>query len=499
MENFDNEFNQQPPVEPKAETQVSPEPQVEPQPVYQEEQRTATETESHEPWQQSAYHGAGVGQREAPFVNGPYVPYYGYPPMSQHPHHAQPWRQQPWTDPYQQPTAAPAKAKKKNNTGKKVFRTILSCILTVALIAAGCCITASVCNSYWKEQNELLLQNMNDKIAALQQQIDNKKPSEESGGSLTPGQTLTATQIYQQNVNSVVAITCTVRTNNGGQVYEGRNSGTGFIITEDGYIVTNHHVIEGATKITVTLANGTSFAARLIGSNDTNDVAVIKVENASGFRAVKLGSSGAMQVGDQVVAIGNALGELSASLTVGYVSGMDRDISTDGTVINMIQTDAAINSGNSGGPLFNAKGEVIGITTAKYSGTTSSGASIEGISFAIPLDDVIDMIEDLRDFGYIKSAYLGVMVWEVDATIAATYNLPQGVYVEEVTFGSCAQTAGVRAKDIIIELGGYTIRTMNDLSRALRAYEAGETVTIVVWRAGQEMILNITLDEKPAQ
>jgi serine protease Do len=206
-----------------------------------------------------------------------------------------------------------------------------------------------------------------------------------------------------------------------------------------------------------------------------------------------------MQVGDQVVAIGNALGELSSSLTVGYVSGVDRDITTDGTVINMIQTDAAINSGNSCGPLFNAKGEVIGITTAKYSGTTSSGASIEGISFAIPLDDVIDMIEDLRDYGYIKSAYLGVMVWEVDATVADTYNLPQGVYVEEVTAGACADRAGVHAKDIIVELGGYTVRSMNDLSRALRAYEAGETVTIVVWRAGQQVILKVTLDEKPIQ
>ena len=435
--------------------------------------------------EQTFYSGAGVGQKEMPFANG--VETAGCVEQPQATPH-QPW--QPWVAAANEP-----KPKKKEN---RVLRTVVSAVLIVALVIVSCSITANVCNSYWKEANNLLLQNMGEKLAALQQQIDEQKGDVEGGGVLQPGQTLTAAQIYQQNVSSVVAITCTIRNVNNGNVQEGRSAGTGFVITENGYIVTNHHVIEGATKISVTLHDGTQYAALLVGSNSTNDVAVIKV-NAVGLNHVTLGSSSAMQVGDQVVAIGNALGELSSSLTVGYISGMDRDITTDGTVINMIQTDAAINSGNSGGPLFNAKGEVIGITTAKYSGTTSSGASIEGISFAIPLDDVIDMIEDLRDYGYIKSAYLGVMVWEVDATVAETYNLPRGVYVEDVTIGACAARAGVQPKDIIVELGGYTIRTMNDLSRALRSHEAGETVTIVVWRAGQQLVLTITLDEKPAQ
>ncbi len=467
MENYEHELNDR--VQPEPAPQ--PEPQPEPQP------------------QQTCYHGAGVGQREAPFANGPYATYYGY---------RQPvYPQQPW-QPYDQQPAAPQPVKpKKRKKGGKVWRAILCSVLTAVLVVAGCGVTANICNSYWKEQNALILQNMQDKVNALQQQLDDKLLGVESGGTLTPGSTLTAAQIYEQNAKSVVAITCTVRgTNSYGQVVEGQSSGTGFIITEDGYIVTNHHVIEGATKINVTLSDGFTYAAVLVGSNDTNDVALLKA-NATGLRPVKLGSSRAMQVGDQVVAIGNALGELSSSLTVGYVSGIDRDITTDGTVINMIQTDAAINSGNSGGPLFNAKGEVIGITTAKYSGTTSSGASIEGISFAIPMDDVIDMIEDLRDFGYIKSAYLGVMVQEVDPEVAETYNFPQGVYVKEVTAGACAEKAGVQAKDIIIELGGYKVRTLNDLSRALRALEPGETVTIMVWRSGQQLILDITLDSKP--
>ena len=480
MENQENEIIQPVPEQPAAQAQHVPQP--DPQPAPQSEPQ----------WQQSFYHGAGVGQRETPYGQSPYATYHGY---------RQPWQTPPQWQGYQQnwqPPVQPQNQPEKKKKGGKVWRTILCTVLILALVVSCCGATAYLCNQYWQEQYDLIKQNMADKLTALQQQIDDNQIKVESGGSLGDGQTLTAAQIYQQNVNSVVAITCAVRkTNSAGQIVESHTSGTGFVITENGYIVTNHHVIDDATKITVTMSNGMEYAAVLVGSNDTNDVAVIKV-GATALDPVTIGSSSAMQVGDQVVAIGNALGELSSSLTVGYISGMDRDVSTDGTVINMIQTDAAINSGNSGGPLFNAKGEVIGITTAKYSGTTTSGASIEGISFAIPMDDVIDMIEDLRDFGYIKSAFLGVMVWEVDATVAATYNLPQGVYVEEVTPGYCAEKAGVRAKDIIVELGGYTIKTMNDLSRALRSYEAGETVTIVVWRSGQEIILNITLDEKPA-
>ena len=464
MENFEQEINQQPTAEP----QPQPAPgQVPPQ---------------------GYYHGAGVGQRETPCG----YQTYGYQPPYQQPSQPSaghnPW--QPW-----QATAPTSKPKQKKD--RKLLRAIIASVVTAALVVTGCAMTAGFCNRYWKEQNSLLLQNMQDKVSALQQQINNMRPSGDGAGSLEPGQNLTATQIYQQNVDSVVAITCIVRTNVNGTVQEGRNAGSGFIISKDGYIVTNHHVIEGASKITVTLSSGNEVSATLVGSDATNDVALIKA-NAYNLDPVTLGSSKQLQVGDQVVAIGNALGELSSSLTVGYVSGINRDITTDGTVINMIQTDAAINSGNSGGPLFNARGEVIGITTAKYSGTTSSGAIIEGISFAIPLDDVMGILDDLQEFGYIKTCYLGVMVREVDPEVSDAYGLPRGVYVEEVTPGVCAHRAGVQAKDIIIELGGYQIRSMNDLSRALRAHEPGQTVTMVVWRAGQQVVMDITLDEKPA-
>ena len=430
-----------------------------------EQQPAAEETEGF-------YHGAGVGQVE---VTAPQE-----------------------ADP--EPVSPEAvKTRKKLKFWAKALKITVASVLILALVAGGCFLSVQITNRYWYVQFALLQQSMREQYTALQGQIEANKPTGEGSGTLTePQETLSAAEIYRRNVNSVVAIICQVRVTENDKVLQKQSAGTGFIITHDGYIVTNHHVIEGATQVMVTLHDGRTYNAAIVGSNDTNDVAVIKVQAQDLFPVV-LGISRQLQVGDQVVAIGNALGEFSASLTVGFVSGMDRDVTTDGTVINMIQTDAAINSGNSGGPLFNARGEVIGITTAKYSGTSSSGASIEGIGFAVPMDDVIDMIQDLRDFGYIRSAYLGVMCWEVDAKVALTYNLPRGVYVEGVTAGFCAEKAGVQPKDIIVTLGGYRIETMNDLSRALRSLDAGSTVIITVWRAGQEVLLSITLDEKPAQ
>ena len=157
----------------------------------------------------------------------------------------------------------------------------------------------------------------------------------------------------------------------------------------------------------------------------------------------------------------------------------------------------SIKSCNSVGPLFNSRGEVVGITTSKYSGTTSSGASIEGIGFAIPMDDVIGMLEDLRQYGYITGAYLGVMVRDVTMEVHQFYGLPLGVYVDSVNVGSCAHKAGIWAKDIIIRLGGYDVENMTDLTRALRKFKAGEESTVTIWRSGVEMVLEVVFDEKP--
>ncbi len=215
-----------------------------------------------------------------------------------------------------------------------------------------------------------------------------------------------------------------------------------------------------------------------------------------------IGSSDALIVGDQVVAIGNPLGELTNSLTVGYVSAKERMVSTDGTVITMMQTDAAINPGNSGGPLFNMKGEVVGITTAKYSGTTSSGASIEGIGFAIPIDDVMELLDDLKAFGYVKGAYMAVMVSDMDsqtAALAETYGLPVGPIIQSTEHGGAANRAGIQKGDIVTHVGDTRVQSVTELTRALRDYEPGDTSTITVYRSGERHVLEITFDERPAQ
>ena len=404
----------------------------------------------------------------------------------------------------EEPIPAPQKNqpnKQHKGTAKNVLKRALWAVLIVALVAGSCIATASYLNRYWAGVNQHTEERFQAQLNDLQQQIKDSSftgngnsisgtPNTGVGDGLTPG------QVYAQNVKTVVAISNQVTTNIYGQASETASSGTGFIISEDGYIVSNYHVVEGATTLTVITWDGTEYTAKFIGGDEPNDLAVLKIE-ATGLQAAKLGSSDDMIVGDMVAAIGNPLGELTSTLTVGYVSAMNRDVNTSGAQINMIQTDAAINPGNSGGPLFNMKGEVIGITTAKYSGTTNSGASIEGIGFAIPLDDVINKITDLRDVGYITGAYLGVMVQDADPSLSY-YGIPMGAFVREVTPGSCAQAAGILAKDIIVAVGDREIGGLNDLSRAMQTFQAGDVTTITVWRGGQKLQLEITLDAKPA-
>ena len=389
----------------------------------------------------------------------------------------------------------PKEAKKKTGTGK----VILCALLVAVILIVACTVTAEVVNRSWENRVSNLTLAMNDRQAALQEQIDALQDrnhnystgAAEADGGMTPG------QVYAQNVQAVVAITSYVEQYDFGQygVYE--SFGSGFILSADGYVVSNYHVVEGGTSIEVTTEAGDVYDAELIGFDATNDIALLKVD-AQDLPHVTVGSSDALYVGDQVLAIGNPLGELTSTLTVGYVSAKDRVVTTDGSTINMLQTDAAINSGNSGGPLFNMQGEVVGITTAKYSGTSSSGASIEGIGFAIPMDDVIGMIEDLRDYGYITGAYLGVMVRDVSAS-SIKDGLPAGAFIEEITPGYAAEKAGLKARDIITNLGGYDITNVTELTRMLRKFEAGDTVSITVYRSGVELQLSITLDEKPVE
>lgn len=397
----------------------------------------------------------------------------------------------------QHPVSQPAEPViPQHNREKKrpLFRTLVSVALVLALVAGGCGLTYSVINSQWEEKTAMdaaALEQMKQKLNVLQVTPTENLSYAAEAGMMSPK------LVYQNNAKSVVGISSTVQSVSfGGQTRQGTSTGSGFILTEDGYVVTNYHVVEGAISVKVVM-DSEEYKAEVVGYDSLNDVAVVKID-AKGLPAVTLGSSDNLSIGDMVVAIGNPLGSLTATLTVGYVSGKDRQVSTDSqTVINMIQTDAAINSGNSGGPLFNMYGEVVGITSAKYSGTTSSGASIEGISFAIPIDDVMNIIGDLRDFGYVTGAYLGVNVLDTDASAAALYGLPTGSYVESVVENGSAERAGVQPKDIIIGLGEYEVSNRSELTRTLRRFKAGDTTTITVIRSGERITMDITLDEKP--
>lgn len=422
-------------------------------------------------------------------------------------------QEMPTEEPVEQPAAEPEvvcqeqeavseEPVKKKKRGAKIFRAILSCFLTLVIVAAGSGATAVYLHKYWGDEikrNEQLIHQMELTISDLQQQIqDNSFTGNGNSVSGTPNtnaEGMTPAQVYAQNVKSVVAISATVTENVLGQTTQGTSTGSGFVLSENGYVVTNYHVVENASSVAVTTYDGMQHPAKMIGGDSSNDIAVLKIE-VQGLQPVKLGSSDDLIVGDQVVAIGNPLGELTSTLTVGYISARDRDVNTDGSVINMLQTDAAINSGNSGGPLFNMKGEVVGITTAKYSGTTNSGATIEGIGFAIPMDDVLKKITDLRDYGFITGAALGVMVHDMDRKTAEYYGLPMGAYVVEVVAGNCAAAAGVMPKDIIIAVGDDMVTSLNELSRVLEQYSGGEQTTITVWRGGKEVVLNITLDPR---
>lgn len=436
--------------------------------------------------QEEEYEPDRSTRKESPFADSPYV-------MDHAARTEGTWTgDQSWQTPSAQP-----KSSGKHRGG--IWKPVVAALLAVVLLAGGCGITAFAVNSYWEGRTAALTSEMNDKIAELEKQIGRNGSTgvSVSGTAVASGDGLTPGEVYARNVGAVVAISSEATvTNIYGQRSKTASSGSGFIATEDGYVVTNYHVVTGAEKLTVITYDAKQYDAVLVGYDSVNDLAVLKIDG-EGLQCVTFGSSSNLIVGDQVVAIGNPLGELTNTLTVGYVSAVDRDVTTSGTVISMIQTDAAINSGNSGGPLFNMKGEVVGITTAKYSGTSSSGASIEGIGFAIPIDDLMGMINDLTQVGYITGAYLGVMVKDMDAGAASAYGLPMGAYVQEVVSGNCAQTAGVQAKDIIVAVGEYEVGSVSDLTRVLRNFHGGDTTTITVCRAGAQLKLDITLDEKP--
>lgn len=306
---------------------------------------------------------------------------------------------------------------------------------------------------------------------------------------------MTAAQVYAANVHSTVGITTSVTTNFWGYQSTSAASGSGFIISPDGYILTNYHVIEESDSITVTLYSGQSHEAQVIGYDESNDIAVLKVE-ATQLPPVILGDSDNLNIGDDVLAIGNPLGELTFSLTAGKISAKDREVTfSNGVMMNLLQTDCAINSGNSGGALFNLYGEVIGVTNAKYSGSSQGSASIDNIGFAIPLNSIRGIIESIIEKGYVSKPYIGVSVTDTPQEYQF-YGLPQGAAVRSIEPDSPAAQADLQPGDIITNINGEAITGSKELVRYLRSCTIGQELKLTLYRKGDTLELTVVVGEQ---
>ena len=387
-------------------------------------------------------------------------------------------------DPNRVPVQPPVQPKKQgffHRTAVKVTALILACAVAGGLAGWG---GAAIANS-GSSGKTTIQQSDRQPVTVQVKKVD--------------GQTkMDPATVYASVVNSAVSINCSATsTNIFGQQTQTASSGSGFIITEEGYVVTNYHVVSGASSVQVTLYNGDTYDATVIGGDSDYDVAVLKI-NASGLQPVTLGESADVNVGDTVLAIGNPLGELTFSMSQGIVSSCDRAINVDGTPFNMIQVDCSINPGNSGGPLVNLYGEVVGIVSAKYSSYSST--TVEGLGFAIPISDVRSIITDLMENGAVTDkAYMAITAGTMNEQMAAQFNIDvtEGVFVYSVVEGGAGEKAGLRLGDVITKMGDKTLTSRQDLSAAMKGYRAGDTVTLTVYRGGQYIEVELTFDAQP--
>ncbi len=278
------------------------------------------------------------------------------------------------------------------------------------------------------------------------------------------------------------------------------SSGSGFIVTTDGYVVTNYHVVEAGDTYKVKIGEDIEYDAQLTGYDESSDLAVLKIQSSDTFEPVVIGDSDALQVGEMAIAIGSPLGEeLNNSVTVGYISAKDRDVSSNGINIKMLQTDAAINPGNSGGPLLDSSGTVIGINTLKsnLAGYDSQGNAIssEGIGFAIPISDAMPIIEEIISTGSYSRPAMGISYAVIDEATATRNNLPEGIIIVEIVSNSPAQKAGLEVDDIITSMDGTAIQSSADLNSALSTKQIGDKINLKVVRDGNEIDIELTLED----
>lgn len=421
-----------------------------------------------------------------------------------------------WYDEYQQNGSRQQSSVQQPRRGVSI-PALIACMLVTALL--GGALGGFLMRASAENQEASLPEATGQPVLATPQATDESGASTAGKGSVsslltqgTAGGVYTRAQIVEVGAPSVVGIDVEFMSqsnygsgfdyffgygsgSSGSQVQTG--SGSGVIITSDGYIVTCNHVVEGASKITVVLSDETSHEAKVVGTDARNDLAVIKIE-ASGLTPATLGDSDMLTVGEDVVAIGNPLGELRGTSTGGMVSALGRQVSVEGTEMTLIQHDAAVSPGSSGGGLFNASGSLIGIVNAK-----ASSNNAEGIGFAIPVNSVKQIISDLIEHGYVKGrAYLGVLTQNV--TLRAEqggwggyfgYGGTSCVQVGQVVAGSAAESAGIQAGDLILAVGEEQITSTDALSKAIGAYNAGDQATLTIQRDGQQMQVDVTFGE----
>lgn len=293
--------------------------------------------------------------------------------------------------------------------------------------------------------------------------------------------------IYSRNIPSVVSISCTLP--------GGSSTGTGVILSDLGHIVTNAHVVEKALSVTVQLTDDRIFSAQIVGSDEISDLAVLRID-ATDLVKAEFGDSTQLRIGDTVVAIGDPLGvEFRGTYTNGIISGIDRDVDVDGRTMTLIQTNAALNSGNSGGPLINCYGQVIGINTMKI-GAFTDAAGVEGLGFAIPSATVKSIVEQIISQGYVSGRpTLGIEGETLSTFYQHYYRMPAGLYITQVERSSDAYAKGVESGDLLLSINDIRIASMEDLNAALFGLEVGTTVQAIIYRGGQQYLLELTLTE----
>lgn len=375
---------------------------------------------------------------------------------------------------------------------------LILCVLVAALLGSGGLFLASRASAAGGE----------DPSREFYEEFSASAEASEPDGSFrlsTPGEAplkeLSAEEIYETACASTVGVTIPGYAQNVfGQTSSSSVTGSGIVLNEDGYILTNYHVIDAAYSkgmpIRVITYDGAEFDAEVVGVETDSDLAVLRID-AEGLVPAQIGDSDSLRVGQTIYAVGNPLGELTYTMTSGIVSALNRRITTDEDVtVNMFQIDAAVNNGNSGGPVFNVYGQVVGVVTAKF-----SQDGMEGLGFAIPISDACSVARDLVEKGYVSGkAYLGLTMATVSSSVAKYYDMVQGVYVYGVEAGSCAEEAGLETGDVITAIDGVSVLSSSELAKAVKLYRAGESAVLTVYREQEFILVTVVFDEElPAE